>query len=430
MNDERETLPAEPMRIYALDRLGAPPTTRRKKIKKGLTLADLPRLAGYAFMLFLAWLLFSTLFKPWVSSSATRAIVDARAILVTAPIDGTVTAIKTQAGDAIKPGQVVAEVRNDTVRRDTLTSLLTRRLKLKSQLDDAQNQIQSDTQRLAYVDKQYHRYYHAGVAQLQTSNASLQAEQDAASADAEAATNNYWRTLKLQNDGAASAAAVAAARAKMSAALGKADALDQKVRSVQSSLDAAKDGVYLSGNGSDGVLPQLAQQRSDLKTQLESEKQQVKTLKSQLADLDQLVKQEHQRVSTLSSYAVKADAAGTAQEIVAPVGTHVTAGATLVRATNCNKTNVVAVFNAHLASQLHKGSEIRVNLDSVSGPLRAHVVQLLPSASEQVQSGYSVPFPHADDNSVYALARWDADTPSWLLNNTCTPGVTAQASLM
>lgn len=431
MKDERDLYQVEPMRFYPSDKLGAPsPPARKLEKKNGLTLAILPRLAGYAFLLFLAWLLFSTLFRPWMSDSATHAIIDARAILVTSPIDGTVSAIHTRDGDVIKPGQAVAVVKNDTVTRDTLTSLLTRRMKLKSQLDDVHNSIQSDTQMLAYIDKQYSRYHHAGVAQLQRVHASLRSQMDAASASAEAATDDYYRALRLKDDGAASAAQVDAAREKMTVAMSNADAAEQQARNVGSNLTAARDGVYMSGSGSDGMLPKLAQKRANLEAEVKNERLQAKTLKKQLADLNGLVGQEHQRVNTLSAYTIKADAAGTTQEIVAPVGTHVTAGATLVRATDCSKSGVVAVFDSHLASRLQKGSEIKVDMDNIGGPLRAHVVQLLPSISDQMQNGYSVPFPHADDSSVYALARWDTDTPPWLLKKACMPGVTVKASLM
>lgn len=430
MTHERESLPVETPPFYAPREPGKIPAPLRKKKKKGLTLADIPRLAGYAFMLFLAWLLFSTLFKPWLSSGASRAIIDAPAILITSPIDGTVTAVHTESGDPIKPGQVVAEVQNGTVTHNTLSSLQTRRLKLQNNLQDLKSRIQSDKQTLAHVDKQYRLYHNANLAQVSSTRASMQAELQAAQAKAKAASTDYWRQVGLQRDGAASAASVSAARAKMEAAQAKADALKQSARSAGASVAAAAQGVYVSDAGSAGVLPKLAERRSDLKTQIQNEESQLKALQGQLGNLGQLVGKENKRVDTLSAYKVKADAAGTAQDVVAPVGTHVKAGATLVRATNCSKSGVVAVFDSHLASKLNKGSEIRVDIDGLDSPLRAHVVRLLPSATQRTQDGYSVPFPHAADGSVYALTRWDKATPKRLREQACTPGRSVQASLM
>lgn len=428
MKPERDSLPVELPHVYVPTQRELPPASTQDG--RGLRLSDLPRMAGYALLLFIAWLLFSTLLRPWLSSSATRAILDAPATLVTAPIDGTVTAVHTRPGDRLQPGRPVADVRNSTVTRDTLTSLQTRRIELRGQLGDLRNRIDSDRRMLAHVNHQYGRYHAASLTRIRGARASLDAEHEAAQARADAAATAFWRTVGLNRDGAASAAEVDAARAHMQAARGKADAIDQQARATGADLAAAADGIYLGGDGSDGVLPRLAQRRSDLRNSIQDGREQMRTLHRQLADLDALLDREHGRVDALSSYTVRADAGGVTQDVVAPVGARVEAGATLVRATDCDKAGVVAVFSAHQAPRLNKGTEIAVDIDGVSRPMRAHVVQLLPGASQNVQDGFSVPFPYAEDGSVYALARWDSDTPESLRRQACTPGRTVTASLM
>lgn len=409
-----------------------PPARRTTlvKPKRKFGLAQIPRLAGYLFMAFLAWLLFSTLLKPWISTKATRAILDAPAILITSPIAGTVTALLAQSGEPLKVGQTVAVVKNTTVARDALTSLLTRQLELQSRADDLKDRVQSNQRMLDYVNSQYGQYHNASLTQLRSADASLRSQQDAAAAKLAGLSTEFWRTVALHRDGAVSAAAVTVARAKMDAVQSEKDSLEQNAQSHGAMVNAAEHGVYVSADQTgNGLLPQLAHRRADLLNSIKSEKAEADALNGQLAELNQLIDKEKQRVQTLSAYDIKAYASGTSQEIVAPVGTQVAAGATLVRATDCSKAGVVAVFPARMAPRLDHGTKLVVQVSAAHGPLGAHITQLLPSAPEAVQRGYAAPFPYAEDGSVYALAQWDADTPPRLAAEACAPGQSVVTSL-
>ncbi|MHA6204385.1 HlyD family efflux transporter periplasmic adaptor subunit [Dyella soli] len=418
-----ELLPTERMPHAA-----APPG-RLAPIRKS-PLAFIPRLAGYSLMGFIAWLLLSTLVEPWVSTSATRAVLNAPAMLITTPISGTVSALYAQDGQPLAPGQTIAIVRNSTVARDALTTLLTQRLDLQGRLDDLNHRIEADQRMLEYVGNQYQQYQHANVAQLKGSYASLQAQQDAAAAKLSELDTKYSRAMALQRDGAVSAATVSAARAQADAARSEADALDQNAHRIGASIDAAQRGVYVSsGEGSNTQLPQLMQRQADLQNNIKDEQAQIDALTTQLANLNQLIAHEDERVRALSDYAVKAYATGTAQEVVAPIGTQVAAGATLVRATDCSKTDVVAVFPARMAGRLNVGTRLRVQIDQAGQPHSAHISQLLPTAKESLQNSYSAPFPYAEDGSVYALAQWDDFDAAHSGQPPCTPGRSVTASL-
>ncbi|GLQ50359.1 HlyD family secretion protein [Dyella flava] len=420
-----QLLPTEP-----LPQPASPPARDIEPVKKSSPLAFVPRLAGYALMAFIAWLLMSTLFEPWFSSSATRAILNAPAVLITTPISGTVSAEYAQNGQPIKPGQTIAVVKNNTVARDALTTLLTQRLTLQSHLDDLNSRLQADQHMLDYTDKQYQKYQHASTAQLQSAYESVQAQQDATSAKLEELDTKYARAMALERDGAVSASAVEEARSEADAARSEADALDQNAQSISAGIAAAQRGVYVSpGQNSDGQLPQLSQRRADLQSSIKDEQAQADALGQQLASLNQLIDHEQDRVHALSDYVVKAYAPGTAQEVVAPVGAEVTAGATLVRATDCSKTDVVAVFPARMTPNLNIGTELRVRVSGASRPRDAHITQLLPKATESQQNGYSAPFPYAEDGSVYAVAQWDDDRNATNLPHACTPGRSVVASL-
>ncbi|GFZ94023.1 hypothetical protein GCM10011408_12280 [Dyella caseinilytica] len=382
-------------------------------------------------MAFVAWLLVSTLFEPWFSTTATRAILNAPAILITTPISGTVSAQYAQNGQPIQPGETIAVVKNTTVAHDALTTLLTQRLELQSHLDDLSSRLQADQRMLDYTNTQYQKYQHASVAQLQSAYESVQAQQDATSAKLEELDAKYARAMALQRDGAVSAAAVEEARSEADAARSEADALDQNAQSVSAGVAAAQHGIYVSaGHDSDGQLPQLSQRRADLQNSIKDEQAQTDALNQQLSKLSQLIDSEQDRIHAISDYVVKAYAPGTAQEVVAPVGSQVAAGATLVRATDCRKTNIVTVFPARMASRLNIGSELLVRLGDSGRPHRAHVTQLLPKVTESLQNAYSAPFPYAEDGSVYALAQWDDNGQPHADPPTCTPGRSVVASLL
>lgn len=416
-----DLLPVE--RLQDTDTLPGPLAPARKS-----PLAIVPRLAGYGLVAFILWLLVTTLVEPWLSSSATRAVLDAPAMLITTPISGTVTALYAQNGQPLEPGQTVAVVKNNTVALDTLTSLLTTRLELQGKLDNLGNQIQSDQRMLGYVNEQYQRYQHANVAQLENTYASLQAQQDAASSKLSALNSSYQRAMVLQHDGAVSAAVVSAAGAKANIAGKEADALDQSARGAAASLAAAKQGVYVAtGQGSNDRLTQLSQQHANLQNGIASNQAQRDALNDQIANLNTLIAHEQDRVHALSDYVVKAAGSGTAQDIIAPVGTHVAAGATLVRATDCSKTNVVAVFPARMAQRLNIGTELRVHIGESSRPRNAHITQILPAAKEALQNTYSAPFPYAEDGSVYTIAQWDPQQGA--APPPCAPGRSVIASL-
>ena len=427
---EANVLKTELLPTDRLPKITPEPRQRLAPPPRPSPLAVVPRLAGYAVLGFIAWLLISTLLEPWLSNRATRAVLNAPAMLITTPISGTVSELHAQNGQAIEPGQTIAVVKNGTVARDALTTLLTQRLELQSRLDDVNNRIVADQRLLEYANNQYQQYQNANVSQLKNAYASMQSQQSAAEAKLEALDTKYQRAMNLQRDGAVSAATVSAARAEADAARAEADALDKSAQGLGQSLTAAKGGVYVaSGQTSNDQLTQLAQRRTDLQSSITGEKAQIDALTKQLDDMNKLIAAEQGRVQSLSDYEVKSVGKGTAQDIVAPVGTQVAAGATLVRATDCSRTNVVAVFPSRMAGRLNVGTRLRVKIDESGQPHDAHITQLMPTANEALQNTYSAPFPYAEDGSVYAVAQWDDQDGTTAGVAPCTPGRTVTASL-
>jgi hypothetical protein len=86
-----------------------------------------------------------------------------------------------------------------------------------------------------------------------------------------------------------------------------------------------------------------------------------------------------------------------------------------------------------VAKRLSIGSALDVTLTENGAPVPARVEQLLPVASEELQSTYSVPFPFAEQGSIYAVARIEAKDVSSAAtaagSNLCAPGKVVTATL-
>jgi hypothetical protein len=116
--------------------------------------------------------------------------------------------------------------------------------------------------------------------------------------------------------------------------------------------------------------------------------------------------------------------------VLMPQGSYVPQGATLVRMIDCSRVEVVAVFPPRVAKRLNMGSTIAVKTDDARPEVSARVTQILPVAPEDFQSRYAVPFPFAEQGSVYAVAHVESDSPEWLeQRGLCAPGKVVSARL-
>src|SRR5437899_11767100 len=120
-----------PKEVVSLDAGGEVAKRPRKKFS---TNSIVPRLAGYALLAFVLWLMGSTLLVPVLSKRATRAVLETPVTLVTTPVSGVITNLAMHPLDEVEPGTLVAKVQNPTLNRDVLTTLSTQRLGLQSQV--------------------------------------------------------------------------------------------------------------------------------------------------------------------------------------------------------------------------------------------------------------------------------------------------------
>ncbi|MFJ3470480.1 HlyD family secretion protein [Pseudomonas sp. NPDC090201] len=401
--------------------------TTGKPVKPGFfSLSLLPRLVGFSVLFFIVWLLFSTLFMPLLSSSATRAILNAPVILLTTPIDGVVSSLKVKAGDTFDTGQTIATIENPRANQETLLTLQTRRLTLEQQLASLKSQAEHDQQFYEALDKtsqQYQSAYH--TRQLYTQRA-LKAESAAADSRLQDAQATVTRNMELFRQGAVSQAAVTSSKAQLASLQGAAESIRSQLRINSGDVSAASEQVYLDPDQL--RMFDLQSRMTTLQLSLANQAKNRATQQQELDNLNRLIDTEQNRVKLMAAYDVVAYAPGTVQELIAPQGTLVRAGSTLLRATVCDQTNVIAVFPERMASKINRDTMLEVKVGGLNEPLKAHVVQLLAKPGDAQLANYSVPFPFAEQNAVYVVGAFDADLSPTQRARTCNPGnwVTAE----
>ena len=323
-------------------------------------LSLLPRLVGLGVLGFIVWLLLSTLLMPLVSASATRAILNAPVILLTTPIDGVVSSLEVKPGATFSQGQKIAVVENPRANQETLLTLQTRRLTLEQQLSSSASQAEHDQryyEELEKTSQQYQAAFH--TRQLYTQKA-LKAENSAASARLIDAQETVERNLELFVQGAVSGAVVASSKAQLASLQGAAESVRSQLRITDGDVSAANKQVYLDPDQL--RMFDLSAQMTTLKLSLENQARNRATYQQELDNLNQLIETEQNRVKLMAGYDVVAYSPGTVQELLAPQGTLVQAGSTLLRATDCGQSYVIAVFPERMASKIDRDSVLTVKI--------------------------------------------------------------------
>ena len=393
--------------------------------------AFVPKLAAYALLAFVLWLMVATLVEPLLSSQATRAVLQAPVGIVTSPINGVVTQMAVRTRDAVAPGTLVATVRNPTVSQEILTTLTTQRLALQSQLSQLGNQYKSDSQEMRSIGQQAQVTRQASLAQTWDAWEIAQRQRDVAHSVVAEQENKVRTNEALLKEGAISEQVMNASEAQLSTARANAAVAEQAFAGQAQTVASAGQGAFVGTSGN-SLFQTLASRREALRNSSDRARQDGTAIVKQLAQITQLEDEERRRVDKLAAYEVKASQPGMVHTVLAPEGAYVTAGSSLVRVTDCSRIGVVAVFPARLAKRLSVGSKLDVKV-AQNVDVQARVEQLLPVASDALQSTYSVPFPFAEQGSIYAVARIEAPEPppseDGSRQTLCVPGKVVSASL-
>ncbi len=155
-------------------------------------------------------------------------VVTTNDVAVGPQIGGRIDDLRVKEGDTVKRGQIVAVIAPDELRAESAYAV--------HNVEGIAAQIQQSQAALRYEQQQMNEQ----VRQAESTLASTQAQQAAATADLEAARITLERTQQLAREGVAPAQQLDTARTSYDSAVAKVDSLKRQVEAHQAAIALAK----------------------------------------------------------------------------------------------------------------------------------------------------------------------------------------------
>ena len=312
-----------------------------------------PRLTSYAVAIFVVWVILTVMFPPVFTRSSERAVVDGPVNLVTTPVEGVVAGQHVAVGTSFAPGDTLMSVQNPNIDRALLVELTGKKLDTQQRYDAAKAKLEGDQSRLAATDQETKKYQAAAQAEHAAKIRGIEARMAVAREQVDQQEDVVNRNQAMQWAGAVSEAYTNASRYQLSILSNSKEAIRAELDNALSSSQAAKGKVYLSST--DGAVSTLAQRHDELTAEITQLQAELTQLEQYGKSVDTLIATEEQRLQRMSNLDIKAYDTGMVQDVLAPPGTRVAAGATLLRSTNCAQPRVVAVFPRSLSNDMLPG---------------------------------------------------------------------------
>lgn len=434
MNKKPDPRPMLPARMQPPPAKAEEPLVRRRSREIGLRplWQIMPRVASYGMVAFIIWVILSVMFPPVFNRSSERAVVNSPVNLVTTPVEGVVTRQAVAMGGTFSAGQPLMTLQNSNLDRALLVDLTGKRLDNQTRLEAARAKLASDQTRLASTTQDIQRYQSAAQREHASRIKGIEAKLSVARQQIDQQEDVVNRNQAMQWAGAVSEAYTDASRNQLTVLAGQRDAIQAELDSARGSSEAARGKVYMSS--ADGAVGALVQRQDELRASIAQEQSEIAQLQEYGESVDKMVAAEQERLDRVSNLEIKAYTNGVVEDVLAPPGTRVAAGATLMRTTNCSQPRVVAVFPRSLSKDLLPGTRVTVHVDGVGKPVSGAVAEVLPRAPDGDQARYFVPFPPIEKNEVYLIARLDKPLPDLPATGTqetdrCALGHWAKVSL-
>lgn len=391
--------PLTPARTPGSDQL-AP---RRAPVSPWLTWRVVPRMAGYGVVLFVAWAVLTIMFPNVFTRSSERAVLNNPVSLITSPVEGIVMQQHAEAGKPFQANEALMTVQNPNIDRALLVELTGKKLDTQQRYDAARARLEGNQTRLSIAQRDMSRYSAASQREHSANVRALESRLAVAKAQVDQQEEVVNRNQSMQWAGAVSEAYTNASRYQLSVLSNAKAAAKAELDSAVGNADASRGKVYTSST--DGPVSSISQRIEVLTAENVQLKAEMTQLEEYGKSVDQLIANEQQRLDRLSNLEIRSSDAGVIEDVLSPPGTRVAAGATLMRASNCSQTRVVAVFPRSLSDRLLPGTPLAVRVDGDAVVHPASVQEVLPRASEGEQARYFVPFPPIEKNEIYVIAK-------------------------
>jgi multidrug resistance efflux pump len=336
-------------------------------------------------------------------TTSSEAIVNARIVTLTAPIDGRAVKAPPPEGTVVAADAPLLTIENPTVDRGRLQDLESTRTKAEAELTGVKRLVATLTAQLGALDKQMLAYRTATVSRLQLVGRESEAEAIAARAAAAEAGAELERERALGEyasravlDKAEKAALGAEARSKRA---------ELAARRTTQELAAAKRGIYLAHDRND--VPYSQQRTDELLVRIAEASAQEATLSARLAQLDRQVAEETARIGHLAHADVGAPTAGVVWRPLVTAGSTVARDAELMTLIDCSNLYVTATFSGRRFDDLRPGGHAIVRLLSSGARYAGTVVDVRAMQRSAAEERFAAPLPKLDARQILAIIRLD-----------------------
>ena len=290
-----------------------------------------------------------------LATTSTEAIINARVIVVRAPIEGEVSVqtANLEVGKEFRRGDELLTVRNPKSDQTSLDNLNRAKEQLRTTiavLQEKKRVLESHRSSLA-VQKE--RYRISRIEQLEKRISEVDAEIVGAKAQHEVAAKALARTRELFPKGAVSQAFVDRAVRDDSVASEAINSLLERRKATQVELAAAQKGTFVSDGYND--TSESAQRGLDVELQLAETDTRLTGAIDELAAVNQDIIKETKRYEALSTAVIRSSISGRVWEVMTAPGEHVNAGQELMRLLDCSSTIVTASVSETAYKKLRIG---------------------------------------------------------------------------
>lgn len=235
-------------------------------------------------------------------------LINARIVRLQAPVSGDIKALYARPGSLVKRGQLLARINIERTPAEEQVRLQLQRSgdeQIRSQLEQVQlaGELQTNSAQLAAakqsliflrqqlqgVDNQYNAVQGVDVSIARDAVSQQQAALDVAASKAASARADYERYRKLELDGAISAQKAEQLKYDWQSAQAEVARAKASLRSTQTALNAATNGVGLRNQNNIGGS--LTEQRTQILQSIQAQSVLVNTLEAQVASANTRLKQ-------------------------------------------------------------------------------------------------------------------------------------------
>jgi multidrug resistance efflux pump len=348
--------------------------------------------------------------------SSADAFINARTIVVRAPISGEVTlGSHLRLGDLVASGDPLLRINNPRAEAAHLEDLQRASAQIRTNIAALTSKQRALLKFKEQLGNQAERYRIGRADVIASQISEIDAQIAAARAQYTQASGSLSRSEQLLAKGTASQASFDQAQRDGQVAEEKLNGLQDRRKQLLIERTAAQQGTFLTEGYSDAS--QSAQRRIDIEVELADIDERIKGSEAELRLVQFDIRKEEQRIQSLSAATVMATAGGRVWEVTASPGEFVNAGDVLMRLLDCTTAGVTAVVTESTYQKLRIGQQATFRPKDGGPDLRGWIADLSglarvgrnaaiqPSALTRADYHVTLNFPDLESRQECGLSR-------------------------